>query len=197
VFCLECVFLFYFIVYHRIWVLSLCDFLFFFIVWCSMSLALGSSVCSWLIVKLGSRFICYVMKTHSCSGTWLVRRVLLLLGVVQSYIGGLADSRAATITSELLRKCGYPCCHSIPVAGGVLLSPLDGMACFVVEWRTVVFRRPGGLCTEVVLPNYCIGMTYGVPVVGVLPLVLVLGSRCSCSLRVRLPSTDWLPKHVA
>jgi len=121
-----------------------------------------------------------------------VRCVLLLLGVVHSYIGGLADSRAATITSELLRKCGYHCCHSIPVAGGVLLSSLDGVAYFVVGWRTVVFRRPGGLCTEVVLRNYCVGMTYGVPVVGVLPLVLALGSRCSCSVRVRcLPLTDY------
>ena len=65
------------------------------------------------------------------------------------------------VTSELLRKCGYPC-HSIPVVGGVLLSSLDGVACFVVGWRTVVFKRPGGgLCTEVVLPNYCVGMTYG------------------------------------
>jgi len=71
-----------------------------------------------------------------------VRRVLLL-GVVQSYNGGLADSRAATITSKLLRKCGYPCCHSNPVAGGVL-SSLDGVAYFVVGWRTVVFRRPSG-----------------------------------------------------
>ena len=109
-----------------------------------------------------------------------MRRVLL--GVVQSYIGSLADSRAAAITSELLRKCGYHCCHSIPVSGGVLLSSLDDVACFVVGWRTVVFRRPGGLCTEVVLPNYCAGLTYGFPIVGVLSLVFLRGSR---SVRVR------------
>ena len=59
-------------------------------------------MCSWLIGKLGSQFMCCVMKTHS-SGRWSVRCVLLL-GVVQSHISSLADSRAATITLELLRK---------------------------------------------------------------------------------------------
>jgi len=74
--------------------------------------------------QVGVQFMCYVMKTHSCSGRWLVRRVLLL-GVVQSYISGLVDSRAATIISELLRRCGYPCCHSILVAGGMRYLPGD------------------------------------------------------------------------
>ena len=71
-------------------------------------------MCSRLIVQLGSQFMCYVMRTRSYSGTWLVRRVLLL-GVVQSYIGGLADPRAATIT--------YTITYKIPL----LYKPDDGL----------------------------------------------------------------------